>query len=162
MFWRVISHKRPCLVNRTPVNVRCIVLSWYHAVLKILGKYSTTLSTPTRTTRKPRWLQLYFISLDQNFTEIYPDNSNSPLTRTVLRFPWEFEFLSFYCTYTVFLFVSHFSCLFLFKKRKVCWQKRQFNQRERQLDITTLNTIILSLYQRKYKRKIIIKKYNRK
>ena len=153
-------------------NVRCIVISWYHAVLKILGKYSTTLSTPTRTTRKPRWLELYFISLDQNFTEIYPDNSNSPLTRTVLRFPWEFEFLSFYCTYTehttiviihmVFLFVSHFSCLFLFKKRKACWQKRQFNQRERRLDITTLNTIILSLYQRKYKRKIRRKKYKRK
>ena len=109
-------------------NVRCIVISWYHAVLKILGKYSTTLSTPTRTTRKPRWLELYFISLDQNFTEIYPDNSNSPLTRTVLRFPWEFEFLSFYCTYTehttiviihmVFLFVSHFSCLFFIQKAK--------------------------------------------
>ena len=32
-----------------------------------------------------------FPSLDQNFTEIFPDNSNSPLTRTVFRFPVEFD-----------------------------------------------------------------------
>ena len=32
-----------------------------------------------------------FPVVDQNFTEIFPDNSNSPLTRTVFRFPVEFE-----------------------------------------------------------------------
>ena len=78
-------------------NVRCIVISWYHAVLKILGKYSTTLSTPIRTTRKPRWLELYFISLDQNFTEIYPDNSNCSSFPLRVRVP---EFLLYiYGTY---------------------------------------------------------------
>ena len=34
-------------------------------------------------------LTLNFLSIDQNSTEIYPDNSNSPLTRTALRLPSE-------------------------------------------------------------------------
>jgi len=38
-----------------------------------------------------------FPSPDPNFTEIYPDNSNSALTRTVFRFPSEFELPGFYC-----------------------------------------------------------------
>ena len=33
-----------------------------------------------------------------NRTEIYPDNSNSPLTRTVFRFPSKFELPGFYCS----------------------------------------------------------------
>ena len=39
-----------------------------------------------------------FPFLDQNFTEIYPDNSNSLLTWTVFRFPSEFELLGIYCS----------------------------------------------------------------
>ena len=34
---------------------------------------------------------------DQNFTEIYPGNSSSPLTRTAFHFPSEFELPGFYC-----------------------------------------------------------------
>ena len=33
----------------------------------------------------------HLLSLDQNFTEIYPDKSNAPLTRTAFPFPSEFE-----------------------------------------------------------------------
>ena len=39
-----------------------------------------------------------FPFLDQNFTDIYPDNSNSLLTWTVFRFPSEFELLGIYCS----------------------------------------------------------------
>ena len=34
---------------------------------------------------------LHTVDARQNFTEIFPDNSNSPITRTVFRFPVEFE-----------------------------------------------------------------------
>ena len=53
----------------------------------------------TSITRIPRSLELNFLSLDQNFSEIYPYNSDSPLTRTVFRFPSEFELPGFYCSY---------------------------------------------------------------
>ena len=39
-----------------------------------------------------------FPFLDQNFTDIYPDNSNSLLSWTVFRFPSEFEVLGIYCS----------------------------------------------------------------
>ena len=39
-----------------------------------------------------------FPFLGQNFTEIYPDNSNSLLTWTVFRFPSEFELPGFFCS----------------------------------------------------------------
>ena len=47
--------------------------------------------TGTRITRNPRQVELNLLSLDQDFTEIYPDNSNSPL-KAIFRFPLEFEF----------------------------------------------------------------------
>ena len=34
---------------------------------------------------------LHTVDARQNFTEIFPNNSNSPITRTVFRFPVEFE-----------------------------------------------------------------------
>ena len=40
-----------------------------------------------------------FPFLDQNFTEIYPDNLNSLLTRTVIRFPSDFELQGFFCSH---------------------------------------------------------------
>ena len=62
-------------------------------------KYSRTSITRTQITLIPR----NFLCLDQNFTESYPDNSNSPLTRTVFRFPSEFELpgLYLYCAPTI-------------------------------------------------------------
>ena len=39
-----------------------------------------------------------FPFLDENFTDIYPDNSNSLLSWTVFRFPSEFELLGIYCS----------------------------------------------------------------
>ena len=61
------------------------------------SKYSRTSITSTRITRIPRQLELNFLSLEKNFTEIYPDNSNSPLTRTVFRCSSLFELPGFYC-----------------------------------------------------------------
>ena len=79
---------------------------WFYCLYKYLlpVRFITyfrgrTLITWTRITRIPRSLELNFLSLDQNFTEIYPDNSDSPLTRTVFRFPSEFELPGFYCSY---------------------------------------------------------------
>ena len=46
---------------------------------------------------RPRQLELNFLSLDQNFTEIYPDISNYPLPRTVFRSPSEFKLPGFHC-----------------------------------------------------------------
>ena len=43
-------------------------------------------------------LEVNFLSLDQNFTEIYPNNSNSQLTRAVFHFPEKFKILGFYCS----------------------------------------------------------------
>ena len=51
----------------------------------------------TSITLIPRQLELTFLSLDQNFTEIYPNNSNSWLTRTVFRFPSKFALPGFFC-----------------------------------------------------------------
>ena len=62
------------------------------------AQISRTSITRTRITRIPRQLELNFLSLEKNFTEIYPDNSNSPLARTVFCFPSEFELPGFYCT----------------------------------------------------------------
>ena len=59
-------------------------------------KCSRTSIIRTRITPIPRKLELNFLSLDQNLTENYPDNSNSSLTRTVFRFPSEFELTGFY------------------------------------------------------------------
>ena len=42
--------------------------------------------------------KLNFLSLEQNFTEIYSDNSSSQLTPTVSRFPSDFKLPGFYCT----------------------------------------------------------------
>ena len=61
---------------------------------------SRTSITRTRITRIPSSLELNFLSLDQNFTEIYPYNSDSPLTRTIFRFPSYFELPGFYCSYS--------------------------------------------------------------
>ena len=79
---------------------------WFYCLYKYLlpVRFITyfrgrTLITWTRITRIPRSLELNFLSLDQNFTEIYPDNPDSPLTRTVFRFPSEFELPGFYCSY---------------------------------------------------------------
>ena len=52
--------------------------------------------TRTRITKIPHWLAPNFLSLGQNFTEVYPENSNSPLTWTVFCFPSEFELLGLY------------------------------------------------------------------
>ena len=64
-----------------------------------MSSFFTTVASITRTriTRIPRQLELNFLSLGQNFTEIYPDTSNSQLTRTVFRFASEFELPGFYC-----------------------------------------------------------------
>ena len=59
-------------------------------------KCSRTSIIRTRITAIPRKLELNFLSLDQNLTEKYPDNSNSLPTRTVFRFPSEFELTGFY------------------------------------------------------------------
>ena len=61
-----------------------ISISYLSALTNFRGKTSIT---RTRITRIPRSLELNLLSLDQNFTEIYPYNSDSPLTRTVFRFP---------------------------------------------------------------------------
>ena len=39
-----------------------------------------------------------FPFLDKNITEIYPDNLDSLLTRTVIRFPSDFELPGFFCS----------------------------------------------------------------
>ena len=66
-------------------------------IVLVTGKYSRTSTTRIWITQIPHYLELNFLSLDQNFTEIYTDNLNSPLTRTVFCFPSEFESLGFYC-----------------------------------------------------------------
>ena len=58
---------------------------------------SKTSKIRTPITPMPRKLELNFLSLDQNLTENYHDNSNSSLTRTVFCFPSEFELTGFYC-----------------------------------------------------------------
>ena len=80
---------------------------WFYCLYKYLLSVriitnfrGRTSITRTRLTRIPRSLELNFLSLDQNFTEIYPDNSDSPLTRTVFLFPSEFESPGFYCSYS--------------------------------------------------------------
>ena len=74
-----------------------ISISYLSALTNFRGRTSIT---RTRITLIPHSLELNFLSLDQNFTEIYPYNSDSPLTRTVNRFPSEFELPGFYCSYS--------------------------------------------------------------
>ena len=42
---------------------------------RLIAQYSRTSISWTRITSTPRWLVLNFLSLAQNFTEIYPNNS---------------------------------------------------------------------------------------
>jgi len=47
--------------------------------------------------------ELNFLSLDQNFIEIYPDNLNTSLTWTVFHFPSELELPRFYSTCIIYV-----------------------------------------------------------
>ena len=57
----------------------------YNSTVPTVGQLANN-SSPTRT--------IFFPLIKK--TEIYPDNSNSPLARTVFRFPSEFELPWFY------------------------------------------------------------------
>ena len=50
---------------------------WLTIEKEALFKYSRTPVTQTPITQIPRQLELNFVSLDQNFSQIYPDISNS-------------------------------------------------------------------------------------
>ena len=63
------------------------------------------------------WTKFPF--LDQNFTEIYPDNLNSLLTRTVFHFPSEFKLPGFYCSYNN--NNSDDEYYYYYKCNKKCW-----------------------------------------
>ena len=88
-----------CVLERFILkNLKYLQRSWQMVSMFLkfsqpyLDHYSRTSMTRTWVTIISCFkLELNFLSLDPNFTEIYPNNSNSSLTRTIFRFPSELE-----------------------------------------------------------------------
>ena len=107
-----LRHKIHCLAQR---NVNWLVdlcvftsaESRQSMFLGIRAKKTRYCQTRSIYSRIPRLLELNFLSLDQNFTEICTDNSNSSLTWPVFRFPSEFELPAVVCMYQEKLYFSN-------------------------------------------------------
>ena len=86
------------LVQYIVHNYSFIYLVNYFFIYFIIYLFSVifTRLTRTRITQIPRQLQMNFLSLDQNFTEIYPDNSISgswsPTVKTLKLTSKQFDF----------------------------------------------------------------------
>ena len=77
-----IKFKTIIWLLKFPVLIQCIIFFFWSFLQKrsLFSAYSRTLLTQIL-----RWLELNFLSLNQNVTEIYPDNSNSQLTQSVFH-----------------------------------------------------------------------------
>ena len=91
-----VAVSRPCCLLKFYPKNRALSKTRHYHLNSVHAEYRRTLITWTWITQIPRFLKIHLLSLDQDFTEIYPDNSNFPLTQTVIRFPLEFELPGFY------------------------------------------------------------------
>ena len=82
-----------CLTARAHLNTQ----KYGTGCFAVCYMYLQMCNLKPRWLERPRRLELNFLSLDQNFTEIYPDISNYPLLRTVFRSPSEFKLAGFHC-----------------------------------------------------------------
>ena len=81
-----------CLTARAHLNTQ----KYSTGCFAVCYMYLQMCNLKPRWLERPRQLELGFLSLDQNFTEIYPDISNYPLPRTVFRSPSEFKLPGFH------------------------------------------------------------------
>ena len=77
-----IKFKTIIWLLKFPVLIQCIIFFYWSFLQKrsLFSAYSRTSLTQIL-----RWLELNFLFLNQNVIEIYPDNSNSLLTRSVFH-----------------------------------------------------------------------------